>query len=109
MTGQILDFFGPTPFLIFDGSPNDQLLTIYQSTSLPACSPSQDLGLNLMQLSIRRVHDGTESANQFLGAVNHSLASGIVQNTSLDRMPLLDMPWSILAHCYGPIFLEQFY
>ena len=34
----IVDFFGPPPFLLVDGSPNGQLLTIYRATSLTAYS-----------------------------------------------------------------------
>ena len=37
--------FCPTPLLLVDGSPNGQLLTVCPSTSLTACSPSQDLSL----------------------------------------------------------------
>ena len=37
--------FCPTPFLLVDGLPNEQALTLNQSTSLIAFSPSQDLWL----------------------------------------------------------------
>ena len=48
-----------------------------------ACCPSQGLGLNLLQLSIKRalVHnDSTETADPNLGMVKHSLEKVITCN-----------------------------
>ena len=43
-------YFCPNPFFLVDGSPNDQLLTIYRSDLFTACSPSQDLFPNLFPI-----------------------------------------------------------
>ena len=40
-------FFCLPPYILVDGLSNGQLLTIYQATSLTACSPVQDFYLNL--------------------------------------------------------------
>ena len=55
-------FLYPTPFLLVDGSPKDQLLTIHLSVFLTACSPSQeDKYLNLFPVH----HDRTETSLHF--------------------------------------------